>query len=115
MQIVERREAEAAPRLLLVALHRSELDPREPHRVGGREAALPREIVRAAREMERELVGHVALDGRAAEDAAPERSETRPERHHASCAPSAVFIASAARCQRSVSARRRRRPAAVRR
>ena len=105
-------QPEALPSLLLALFDGAELDPGDPQGLFRREAAARREIFGAALEVKLQLVGHVALHLRAVDDVAAERARATTARY-ASCALSAVLIASAVRFQRSVSAFIRFRPAAV--
>ena len=113
-RFVDQPEAKALPRLLLVFLHGPELEPRDPHGFFRREAPALDQVVGAGREVKLQLVGHVPLHVGAVEGIAPERPHASQKPHHASCARKAVFIASAVRFHRSVSAFSRFRPAAFR-
>ena len=92
----------------------SEVEPRDPHGFCRRDAPARNEGVGAALEVKLQFVGHVSLHVGAVEDVVPERTQSSPERHYASCARSAVLTARMVRVQRSVAAFRCFRPEAVR-
>ena len=105
--------AKPLARLFLELVHGPELEPRQAHRLGGVQAAAGHQGVGALLDVERQFVGHLLLERRSTQGVPQEPTQASERAHHASSASSAVFIAAAARCQRSVSAPSRLRPAAV--
>ena len=111
-QLVHEPQPERLAALLLVAVGRSELEPRPALRLLAREA-LALERVGARREVEGHLVRHVGFDAVAPQQAAEEPHHPAHGQACPGCAASAVATATENAFQLSVSSRSCRRPAAV--